>query len=409
MNLRIAIQGCCHGELDKIYQELPPVDLLIICGDFQALRNTTDFDTISMPPKYKRLGDFQSYYSGQKVAPVLTLFIGGNHECSSYMKELKYGGWVAPKIYYLGEFGSVWFKGLQISGWSGIFNWQSFVRNDVKDEKLPYTPDSLRSIYHSKPKNYLKMLLLEQPDIVLSHDWPVNIEQHGNVRKLLSQKKFFKEDIERNQLGSPLNKILLNKLQPRYWFSSHLHVRFEAKVEHSSVHNDDEIELDMDAPDEPTKSEKNTQFLALDKCLPKRRHLEIIQIPVKNPNHPSVKYEGFYYNKRAIAINRIVEDYLIQNVLSFKKIDMRSVLTDPSNFRILSELSELVEKQLGTLQDQELEIPEEFSAVAPIEGVVPLQYWENVQTTEYCKKFDIPYEKLKWAEGRSRSRSPRRR
>jgi len=43
------------------------------------------------------------YYSGEKVAPVLTVFIGGNHEASNYLQELPYGGWVAPKIYYMGK------------------------------------------------------------------------------------------------------------------------------------------------------------------------------------------------------------------------------------------------------------------------------------------------------------------
>lgn len=41
---QIAIEGCCHGELDKIYgamqrleeKENIKIDLLICCGDFQA-------------------------------------------------------------------------------------------------------------------------------------------------------------------------------------------------------------------------------------------------------------------------------------------------------------------------------------------------------------------------------------
>jgi len=44
------------------------------------------------------------YYSGEKKAPVLTIFIGGNHEASNYLQELPYGGWVAPNIYYIGEY-----------------------------------------------------------------------------------------------------------------------------------------------------------------------------------------------------------------------------------------------------------------------------------------------------------------
>lgn len=42
------------------------------------------------------------YYSGEKTAPILTIFIGGNHEASNYLQELSYGGWVAPNIYYMG-------------------------------------------------------------------------------------------------------------------------------------------------------------------------------------------------------------------------------------------------------------------------------------------------------------------
>ena len=42
--MQIAIEGCCHGDLDKIYTTLQhleakqriKVDLLICCGDFQA-------------------------------------------------------------------------------------------------------------------------------------------------------------------------------------------------------------------------------------------------------------------------------------------------------------------------------------------------------------------------------------
>jgi len=42
--MKIAVEGCCHGELDKIYETLAyienrdsvKVDLLLICGDFQV-------------------------------------------------------------------------------------------------------------------------------------------------------------------------------------------------------------------------------------------------------------------------------------------------------------------------------------------------------------------------------------
>ena len=49
--IKIAVQGCCHGELHKIYRNLADleakkntkVDLLIICGDFQVAQRTCCF------------------------------------------------------------------------------------------------------------------------------------------------------------------------------------------------------------------------------------------------------------------------------------------------------------------------------------------------------------------------------
>uniref|UniRef100_A0AC11DVQ4 Debranching RNA lariats 1 n=1 Tax=Ovis aries TaxID=9940 RepID=A0AC11DVQ4_SHEEP len=107
--MRLAVAGCCHGELDKIYETLAlaerrgpgRIDILLCCGDFQAVRNEADLRCMAVPPKYRHMQTFYRYYSGEKKAPVLTIFIGGNHEASNHLQELPYGGWVAPNIYYL--------------------------------------------------------------------------------------------------------------------------------------------------------------------------------------------------------------------------------------------------------------------------------------------------------------------
>lgn len=72
------------------------------------------------------------YYSGEKQAPILTLFIGGNHEASNFLQELPFGGWVAPNIFYVGYTNVLKFGPLRIAGISGIFkvmkqlgDWQS--------------------------------------------------------------------------------------------------------------------------------------------------------------------------------------------------------------------------------------------------------------------------------------------
>jgi lariat debranching enzyme len=139
---QIAVEGCCHGELDTIYaamqrleaKEGVQIDLLICCGDFQArsrvraawpsqaltrgaqaVRNEDDLACMSVPDKYKVLGTFYKarapparaaekagvardaltagpraqYYTGEAVAPYPTLFIGGNHEACNYLWEAR--------------------------------------------------------------------------------------------------------------------------------------------------------------------------------------------------------------------------------------------------------------------------------------------------------------------------------
>jgi len=85
--MRIVVWGCGHGELDQTYESIKKlekhsgkVDLLICCGDFQSVRNETDLSMLACPPKYRRMNQFHEYWRGEKKAPVLTLFVGGNHE-----------------------------------------------------------------------------------------------------------------------------------------------------------------------------------------------------------------------------------------------------------------------------------------------------------------------------------------
>ena len=85
-------------------------------------RNASDLHSVNVPQKYRKLQNFHEYVSGIKHAPVLTIFIGGNHEASNVLQSLYYGGWVAPNIYFLGYAGVVQFGGLRIGGLSGIYN-----------------------------------------------------------------------------------------------------------------------------------------------------------------------------------------------------------------------------------------------------------------------------------------------
>ncbi|CUM64686.1 uncharacterized protein PRCAT00002295001 [Priceomyces carsonii] len=416
--IKIAVEGCCHGELDAIYSTLPlEIELLLICGDFQALRNETDLKTINVPAKYKRLGDFHKYYKGEKKAPILTIFIGGNHECSSYLQELKFGGWIAPNIYYLGEFGCVSYKGILIGGISGIYNRYSFFHSS--SERLPYNEKTIRSVYHVKPKSFVKLYLMKNLDIVLSHDWPSGIEHSGDVKSLLKKKKHFRADIESGSLGSPLNRLLLYKLRPRYWFSAHLHVKFEANISHraendadnkeservklssterevDSDHIEIDMDMDMDMNITPLSSKRpmkdnnhwskrlrtrSTYFLALDKCLPRRSFIQVIEIETNS----DINSTELYYDERAVAANKIIEKYSPV----FDKLVIQD-LYDPKNLELVQELEKEVNYECKRLSGS-LQVPKNFEVVAPtsVEKNIPLQYWDNNQTKEYCMRFGI--------------------
>ena len=279
--LRLAIEGCGHGTLHAIYASIeeackrkgwPGVDLLIIGGDFQSVRNAYDLNCVSMPAKYRSMCDFHEYYSGQRKAPYLTVFVGGNHEASNYLFELYYGGWVAPNIYYMGAANVLRLGPLRIAGMSGI--WKGYNYRKPHYERLPYNESDLRSIYHTREMDVRKLLQVRtQVDIGISHDWPKGVEWKGNFKQLFRYKKHLEEDARNGQLGNVAATQVMERLRPRYWFSAHLHCKYAAVVEHdksagfqtsvkqtnggthanpvsndhsSAAKNSDEIDLDLD-------------------------------------------------------------------------------------------------------------------------------------------------------------------
>jgi lariat debranching enzyme len=314
-SLRIAIEGCGHGTLHAIYASIAAsckqkrwspssIDLVIIGGDFQAVRNASDLHCVSMPAKYRSMCDFHEYYSGKRVAPYLTIFVGGNHEASNYLQELYYGGWVAPRMYYMGAANVLRLtvpndgKGgagettvLRIAGMSGIWNGPHYRKAHV--ERLPYSYSDLRGAYHVRELDVRKLLQVRtQVDVGISHDWPQGVEWLGNWKQLFRWKKFFEEDAKTGRLGSVAAKQVLEWLRPKYWFSAHLHVKYAAVVKHDGkdqgkkndvvsqlvdatpepeqiAKNDDEIDLDMDDDDitaatQPQAPVSNTDEIDLD-------------------------------------------------------------------------------------------------------------------------------------------------
>ncbi|MGH0143784.1 UNVERIFIED_CONTAM: hypothetical protein FKN15_000940 [Acipenser sinensis] len=370
--MKVAVEGCCHGELDKIYETIAflerkegvKVDLLLCCGDFQAVRNEADMKCMAVPQKYRQMQTFYKYYSGEKKAPVLTIFVGGNHEASNHMQELPYGGWVAPNIYYLGYAGVVRYRGVRIGGLSGIFKSHDYRKGHF--ECPPYDQQTVRSAYHVRNIEVFKLKQIRQPmDIFLSHDWPRGIYHYGNKSQLLKRKSFLRQEVESNSLGSPAAAELLQHLQPAYWFSAHLHVKFAAYMQHQT-------QKDL--------LPKATKFLSLDKCLPHRDFLQIVDIEQDPSASDRLEYDPEWLS-------------ILKNTAGLVNMTART-WNMPENNGLFSRwdysASESGLKEVQADLGGDLRVPENFSATAPHYDPNNPQlqreptYAVNPQTTELC-------------------------
>ncbi|KAL3120351.1 hypothetical protein niasHT_001164 [Heterodera trifolii] len=384
--LKVAVVGCSHGQLETIYERMAQMesqqnakfDLLICCGDFQSIRNHGDLHHFHAPFHHRKLGTFYKYYSGEKVAPLLTLFVGGNHESSGFMAELPNGGWVAPNIFYMG-YASV---GRDIPSDNDLA-----ISTEVSNSRclsgLALTPPfpfghferppfrergSVVSAYHVRSVDIFRLRHLKDGpplDIFFSHDWPAGITDFGDWETLLRIKPHFTEDVRNNRLGNPATMDLLHQLKPAHWFAAHLHVHFTAVVPHSSA--------------SPTASV--TRFLALDKPNenPRRRFIQFLHIPIAEDAPLDLCYDPQW-----LAILRAT-DQLTE--FTDKSVFMPSAVSPPTTADIDSLLHSF---------GADLRIPSNFQHTAPPErepwnckGRPPSLYYRNPQTQQFCERLGI--------------------
>ncbi|KAM7520876.1 hypothetical protein LguiB_019838 [Lonicera macranthoides] len=380
--MRIAVEGCMHGDLDNVYSTLlhlqeaenTKIDLLICCGDFQAVRNEKDLESLNTPPKYRSMNSFWKYYSGEKVAPFPTVFIGGNHEASNYLWELYYGGWAAPNIYFLGYAGVIKFGNIRIAGLSGIYKAHDYHLGHY--ERLPYNKNEICSIYHVREYDVHKLMQIEEPvDIFLSHDWPLGVTDHGNWKGLVRQKPHFEQEIQDKTLGSKAAAELLEKLKPPYWFSAHLHCKFAALVQHED-------------------GGPVTKFLALDKCLPGRKFLQVVEIE-SGPGPYEIQYDEEW-----LAITRTFNSIL---PLTAKRANFGGVQIDMSESRqwVRNKLQRRGAKPFEFVRTAPCYDPSCSSAKGSFSG-----HYRNPQIEALLQFLELPYLLDDTSEHRELTNSP---
>ncbi|KAI1258709.1 lariat debranching enzyme, C-terminal domain-containing protein [Xylariaceae sp. FL1019] len=427
--VRVAIQGCGHGQLNTIYKSVQgaalkrgwdTVDLVIVGGDFQAVRNAADLTVMAVPMKYRKLGDFPEYYSGRSKAPFLTVFIGGNHEAISHMWELAYGGWVAPNIYYFGFANVLRLGPIRIAGMSGIWKGPDHYHTP-HSERLPFSHDDIKSFYHVREFDVRKLLQVkEQVDICLSHDWPEGIEDYGDAETLFKQKPHFRQSSMRGNFGNPAATHVLDRLRPAHWFSAHMHCKFTALKQHSAVSNKlsagniEEEDLFrpeamlLASPDKMADSSKipgqpvpssvfntETQFMALDKCQPEAEHLELRYIMPLVPPRSKISSCNFKleYDPEWLAITRVFHPHL---TIGDPDADNPVDEGEEAYAEMISRERVWVDKHV--VDEGKLMVPENFTITAPVHkpedpsttNHQPKAY-TNPQMVAFCELLDIQY------------------
>lgn len=153
---------------------------------------------------------------------------------------------------------------------------------------------------------------------------------------------------------------LLNQLKPHYWFSGHLHCNFAAVVQHRE---DGSI----------------TKFLALDKCLPGRKFLQIVDV-----NSDPGPYE-IQYDEEWLAITRKFNSIF---PLSRKTFHLRPEQLDKQDYR------EWVRNKLITRGARPFDFVQTVSPFDPSRPITRSStsgHCRNPQTESLLQLLELPY------------------
>ena len=156
---------------------------------------------------------------------------------------------------------------------------------------------------------------------------------------------------------------MLKLLKPKYWFSAHLHVKFACIYKHNK---------------HDTTSQLTTKFLSLDKCLPKRRFLQVIDIEGTN----DLNDKCLCLDEEWLAILKKTDHLLAVDSYNLAPISHKENLTITDE-----DLNELREDFQNCF-----EIPANFKPTSPAHQSAETpehDVYLNEQTTLFCEMLSV--------------------
>lgn len=206
--------GDVHGEMYEMLGLLKKwasqLSFVLQVGDFEPHRHEADLQTMDAPAKYRKLGNFSSFYEGKVAFPYPVWFIGGNHEPYGFLDRIANNTEIAPNCYYLGRVGMVELAGLKIVGLSGIYQEHSFHSRSAIAE----IGDRPNADYIGFTESEIQQALaFERTDILLLHEWPRGLTTWENNIGV--------SDPE--MVGNEYARMLVEELKPRLVLCGHMH------------------------------------------------------------------------------------------------------------------------------------------------------------------------------------------
>lgn len=218
-----------HHEMVRLISERESrtgkrITFVLQVGDFEPHRNEADLATMAAPAKYRVLGDFPDFYSGEFRFPWPVYFIGGNHEPYGFLDTTPQGVKIAENCVYLGRAGTVQISGLRVVGLSGIFNYDNFsvARPSVAElatrKKKDYT-------YFNK-EDVDCAVDFGSTDILIVHEWPADIIAEADSALFEQQRRSMRYD----SVGNEYAGILVELLSPRLVLCGHMHKKYRNQI-----------------------------------------------------------------------------------------------------------------------------------------------------------------------------------